>query len=149
MSAAEKKRLKRLRQKEAKQAAAAAATAEAAAEAAKDDVDAVLASLGLPTKPGCCAFGAPEGKQCKTKVGVIGQVCDHCKLRFCLMHAHAQKYAASLCSVPLPRLAHFFLVVQCNADTAVGLRSRPKGAKHSLNDRLLRGQLGQPPEVQS
>lgn len=91
LSGAEKKRLKRQRQKEAKQAAAAAAAAEAAAEAAKDDVDAVLASLGLPTKPGYCAFGASEGKQCKTKVGVIGQVCEHCKLRFCLTHAHAQK----------------------------------------------------------
>ena len=91
LSAAEKKRRKRQRQKEAKQAAAAAAAAEAAAAATKDDVDAVLASLGLPTKPGFCAYGASEGKQCSTKVGVIGQVCDHCKLKFCLLHAHAQK----------------------------------------------------------
>ena len=88
---AEKKRRKRQRQKEAKQAAAAAAAEAAAAEAAKDDVDSILASLGLPTKPGCCAFGASEGKQCSTKVAVIGHVCAHCKLKFCLAHAHAQK----------------------------------------------------------
>ena len=95
LSDADKKRIKRQRQKLAKQAVADKAAAAEAAEAAKHDVDSVLKSLGLPTKPGCCAFGASEGKQCTTKVGVVGQICEHCKLKFCIAHAHAQKHGCA------------------------------------------------------
>ena len=52
-------------------------------------------------------------------------------------------------SVRLPSWLIFDLVVKCKTDTAVELRSRRKGEKRSLNDGLLRGQQGQPPEVLS
>ena len=95
LTAAEKKHTKRQRQKAAKQVIADKAAEAEAAKAAKHDVDSVLASLGLSTKPGCCAFGASEGKQCPTKVGVVGQICEHCKLKFCIAHAHAQKHGCA------------------------------------------------------
>jgi hypothetical protein len=97
---AERKRVKRQRQKTAKAEAAAADVAAAKAAAAKEDVDAVMKELGLATKPGCCAFvacggaGLP-GKQCKAKVGTFGQVCEFCRLKFCIQHFHAEKHGCA------------------------------------------------------
>ena len=95
LSHTEKKRLKRARQKALKlksdAEAAAAEAASAAASAAAEDVDAMLAEVGLPL-PGCCGYFAP---QCKAKIGLVGQICPYCRLKFCLKHFHAEKHGCS------------------------------------------------------